>query len=113
MLKLTRDASDVRRLVAKLKGLLAVHARMENEALYPRLMAHPDIAVRERVTTMFQEVHPIYETIDRYGVRWPNASAIQEDPAAFIRDTIAVMSTLDARVTRENAELYPLADALG
>lgn len=111
--KLTQDATEVRRLVAKFKGLLAVHARMENEALYPRLMEHPDPAVREKASAIFADVGPIYEAVDGYGARWPNAEAIQADAAGFIRDTHSVMRTLGGRVERENNELYPLADALG
>ncbi len=111
--KLAEDASEVRKLVAKFRGLLVVHARMENEALYPRLMAHPDEAVREKVGAIFRDVGPIYEAVDGYAERWPNAESIQKDAAGFIRDTKGVMRTLGGRVTRENEELYPLADSLG
>jgi hypothetical protein len=111
--KLSEDASEVRRLVAKFRGLLVVHARMENEALYPRLLAHPDSAVRDKVAAIFADVGPIYDGVDGYSSRWPSADAIQADAAAFIRDTKGIMRTLGARVVRENAELYPLADSLG
>src|SRR5215471_6172241 len=83
--KLTQDATEVRRLVAKFRGLLVVHARMENEALYPRLLEHPDTSIREKVAAIFNDVGPIYDAVDGYSERWPNAEAIQSDAAAFIK----------------------------
>jgi len=111
--KLAQDATEVRRLVAKFRGLLVVHARMENEALYPRLLEHADSAIREKVGAIFKDVGPIYDAVDGYSERWPNAEAIQSDAPGFIKDTKHIMRTLGARVTRENDELYPLADSLG
>lgn len=110
---LTKDATEVRRMVAKFRGVLVVHARMENEALYPRLLEHPEPAVRTKVEAIFRDVGPIYDQVDVYAQRWPSADAIRADVSGFIRDTVVLLRTLGVRLTREDRELYPLADSLG
>ncbi|HEY8041194.1 MAG TPA: hemerythrin domain-containing protein [Polyangiaceae bacterium] len=106
------EAALVRRLVARFAGKLVVHASMENEALYPRLLAHADPAVREQATALFDEVRDIYASFADYAARWPAAAEIEADPATFVRETRQLLFRLATRMTRENEELYPMVDAV-
>ena len=108
---LPTDAANVRRLVARFAGKLSVHASMENEALYPRLLRHPDPAVRARAESLFDEVGTIYATFGAYAKRWPTTASIEADNAGFVRDTREVLRVLAFRMMRENEELYPLVEA--
>jgi hypothetical protein len=108
---LETNAPHVRRLIAKFAGKLAMHARMENEALYPRLLAHHDVAVQERARGLLDEVRHIYGVFGKYERRWPDAQTIAGDAALFVRETMDVMRLLGKRMAREDAELYPLADS--
>lgn len=108
--ELAADAGHVRRLVARFAGKLAVHASMENEALYPRLLAHRDPEVRAKATALFDEVGALYASFGGYRERWPTIDAIERDPAAFAKDTRRVLKVLWSRMMRENDELYPLVD---
>jgi hypothetical protein len=110
---IVEEAANVRRLVAKFAGKLTVHASMENEALYPRLLDHPDPAVRARATELFDEVGALYGTFHDYAARWPTVAAIQADGPGFIKETREILFRLALRMTRENDELYPLVDACG
>ena len=96
------EAATVRRLVAQFAGKLSVHASMENEALYPRLMSHDDPAVRARAIELFDEVGTIYQTFGVYAKRWPTTASIEADPAGFKHDTAEVLRVLAMRMMREN-----------
>jgi serine/threonine-protein kinase len=104
------EAADVRRLVARFAGKLAVHASMENEALYPRLLAHADAAVRARARSLYDEVGGLYSTFHAYTARWPTVASIHADPHAFVTETRELLTRLAFRMVRENDELYPLVD---
>ena len=110
---LPREAAEVRRLLAQFSGKLRIHAAMENEALYPRLLDDPDEEVRAVARRLLAEVGGLYEEFDGYTERWATAAQIAERPREFVNDTMKVMQRLGARMTREGAELYPLADERG
>jgi hypothetical protein len=108
-----KNARDVRRMMARLKGKLVVHSSMENEALYPRLFQHVDPAIRAIAQDLFHELGGIYETLAAHHERWSSVELIEADPTAYLRHTLEVFAKLKLRVDRENNELYPLADREG
>lgn len=111
--ELERDARGVRTLLARFAGKLRVHARMENEALYPDLLTHPDEGVRFEVDKLLDEVGLLYATFDRLEHRWPVADSITKEPKQFILDVLGCFDLLGKRMSVENKKLYPLADSLG
>jgi serine/threonine-protein kinase len=104
------NAAAVRKVVARFAGKLKMHAAMENEALYPRLLQHRDPLVRAKAKSLFDEVERIYSTFGAYAAKWPTVDAIGADPAAYAKDTRRALATLWARMMRENDELYPMVD---
>ena len=108
--KIAADPAEARRLLARFRGLLTVHAAMENDALYPRLLAHADAEVRAKAKTLLDDVGSIYDGIHEHGRRWSDGAIIQRDAASFVRETLEMLKTLGRRMARENKELYPLAD---
>ena len=108
--RLARDPMEVRRLVARFAGKLRMHATMENDALYPRLRAHPDPEIRARAETLWNEVGTIYSQFEAYSEKWLVGDAIARDPTTFVQDTHRLFSTLGKRMARENRELYPLVE---
>jgi hypothetical protein len=43
-------------------------------------------------------------------MRWAGKIAIQRDPAAFVAETRDILTALEQRIAREEAELYRLYD---
>jgi hypothetical protein len=105
------EAAPVRLLVAQFAGKLRVHASMENEALYPRLLCHEDATVRSRARALADEVGDLYADFDAYSARWPSVASIEADPQRFVTETRELLLRLASRMVRENEELYPLVDA--
>jgi hypothetical protein len=107
------DAAGIRRELSRFTGKLMVHASMEGDALYPRLLAHGDQEARTLAQSFVDEVGGIYETYFAYAKRWPDANAIATNASTFARETKQVMRLLAERMMRETSELYPMVDALG
>ncbi len=106
------DATPARRALATFSGRLRVHASMEQEALYPRLLESRDPQVVAKAQALLGEVGTLYE--DFFGLmrRWAELPAIQGDPEGFSREVMAMLHKLNLRMRRENQELYPLVNAL-
>lgn len=104
------DPTPARRTLAVFSGRLRVHAVMEQEALYPRLLASSDPSVAAKAQELLDDVGDIYRAFFAHMSRWSSAASIQADFAAFKRDTKALLHRLHTRMKRENDELYPLVD---
>ena len=104
------DATPARRTLAIFSGRLRVHAAMEQEALYPRLLSSSDPEVAAKAQQLFDEIGDIYEVFFKHLSLWPDAASIKVDPEAFCRDTMALLYRLKQRMKRENEELYPLVE---
>jgi hypothetical protein len=109
--EIERDARGIRTALARFGGKLRMHARMENEALYPDLMMHADEHVRREASRLLDEVGTLYAMFDRVESRWPGAESITERPREFILDVLACFEQLGRRMSVENKTLYPMADA--
>src|SRR5687768_9048735 len=62
--------------VARFKGALLVHQRMENEALYPRLMSHPDPTIAEPARVLYADLGNIYDEFIALEQRFGSADRI-------------------------------------
>jgi hemerythrin superfamily protein len=106
------DSSEMRRKLARFTGKLKLHAAMEEEALYPRLLAHKDEELRQKARALLDEVGSLYGEYFAFSARWLKPGAIEEETSAFGEDLFRVLKLLGKRLRRENRELYPLVDAL-
>lgn len=105
------QASEARRLLSRLSGILRVHLAMEDQALYPRLAQHADEKLRTLASRYAEEMGSIQADFTDYLSRWPSRGAIAKDPEGFMKETRAVFTALRERIDREDEELYPLVDA--
>jgi hypothetical protein len=110
--KIAADPGPARRALAAFSGKLKVHAAMEQEALYPRLLASRDPSVAEKARALAAEVGDLYEGFFGFLARWQSAEAVQTAPDEFGRETMVQLHRLGVRMKRENRELYPLVDAI-
>lgn len=106
---LARDSRAVRRSLAVLAGKLKVHAAMEDEALYPRLLTHAEPALRELARRFREEFGDVYSAFLAFLAQW-DSREIEARAAEFAEATRAAMSTLGTRVRLENEELYDAVD---
>jgi hypothetical protein len=104
------DPVEMRRSLSRFAGKLTMHARMENDALYPRILHHHDAIVAAQGRALYEDVKGIYTAFETFMHRWIAPGAIERDRVAFARECRKVLRLLATRMMRENEELYPLAD---
>ncbi|HEY4121665.1 MAG TPA: hemerythrin domain-containing protein [Byssovorax sp.] len=106
------DPMKVKRALASFSGRLRVHAAMEQQALYPRLLASSDATVAAKARSLLDEIGGIYDGFYAYLAAWSRPNALEADVEGFCRETMRQLFQLGARMKREDDELYPLVDAL-
>ena len=99
---------DLRRV---LMSTLIAHLKLEDWALYPRLIASDDSEISNAGRQFQDEMGGLAPAFLAYCDKW-NASAIEQDWTAYCTDTGAILDALEARVLRENRELLPLLSRL-
>jgi hypothetical protein len=106
------EPQQLRRLLGRFAGKLQVHAAMEEEALYPRLLSHTRSDVRDVAEKLHGELGGIYSLVGDFVVRWLESGAIEAQRELFVDDVAKVFNVLRLRLEAEERELYPLADAI-
>jgi hypothetical protein len=106
------DPGPARKALAAFSGRLRVHAAMEQEALYPRLLASGHAPTVAKARELLNEVGDIYQLFFAFVEQFADGEAIRRDPEGFSRETMKVLHRLRLRMKRENEELYPLVNAL-
>ena len=105
------DPMPVRRALAVFTGQLRVHAAMEQDALYPRLLASHDPKVAEKAQDLLREVGAIYDEFFAFLTRWTDGRTVAANAEDFCRETMQQLYRLRLRMKREAEELYPLVEA--
>lgn len=106
-------ADDCRDLLSELTEKLTLHLTIEDKAMYPRLLNHPDEAVRNLAQRYVTEMGGIKKVFVDYVGRWPTGDAIRSRAPAFIEETQGIFKALAERIAKEDTELYPLVDKHG
>ncbi len=108
--KLAKDAGPMRSLLSKLVGKVSMHLTMEDNSLYPLLIAGKDAAASQTAKVFQTEMGGIKTTFTAYAQRWPLASDIQAQPAQFVSETKQIFAALGNRIEKEENDLYVKAD---
>jgi hypothetical protein len=107
---MTREtAQEARSIIMAIDKLLVQHLTIEDEWLYPTLMASADPAVRAHATDCFEEMGGICGAWIAYRDLW-DVEGILAHPVRFRGATDGVIGAVAIRVDRENTELYPAMD---
>jgi hemerythrin-like domain-containing protein len=99
-------------LLAKLTGLLRIHFAQEDEVLYPRMEASFDADTSATARKFRNEMGGLSRVYTEFVNRWATSQQIASDFAGFKKECQELFTALTKRIERENAMLYPLADAI-
>lgn len=108
--QLSKDANQVRALVARLAVQVKFHLGVEDQWLYPELLKSNDDRLKKLATQYMNEMGNIKQNFENYVVRWSPIEAIEKKPGNFVRETQALFGVLSRRIKLENSELYPAFD---
>lgn len=106
-----RECERMRALLDALGRSLELHLALEDTDLYAPLLNSLDPAVQRFSREFHDEMDILVEAFESYEHRWPTATAIRRDPIGFVAHSKRILPVLAQRFERENARLYPIADA--
>ena len=93
----------------EIASTLLAHLKLEDWALYPRLIDSSDPDTSATGQRFKDEMGGLAPAFLAYCDKW-NAGTIDEDWAGYCEDTGAILEALVNRLTRENRELLPLLE---
>lgn len=99
---------DLRR---EMLSTLLAHLKLEDWALYPRLIESDDEQAAAAGQAFKDEMGGLAPAFLAYSDKW-GAHTIDADWDGYCRDTHAILDALMNRLTRENRELLPLLERL-
>ena len=108
----SEEAERLERLLVQFDTILTTHLADEDRQLYPQLLASGDRRTAATASRFCEEMGGLAHSYTEFAARWRSAETLLADPAGFKRAWTALEGALAFRIQRENAELYPLADAL-
>jgi len=98
-------------LRSELMSTLIGHLKLEDWALYPRLIESGDDEISARGEAFKEEMSGLAPAFLAYCEKL-TASSITSDWASYCNDTRGLLGALTDRLTRENRELLPLLERL-
>jgi len=97
---------DLRR---DLVSTLLAHLKLEDWALYPRLIESGDFETSSVGQSFKDEMGGLAPVFIAYTEKW-HAGSIADDWSGYCSDTRGILDALMNRLTRENRELLPLLE---
>lgn len=95
----------------ELVSTLLAHLKLEDWALYPRLIDSGDAEAAAAGEAFKDEMGGLAPAFVAYSGKW-NAATIAADWDGYCTDTRGILDALTNRLTRENRELLPLLERL-
>ena len=93
----------------ELVSTLLAHLKLEDWALYPRLIQSGEADIAAAGEAFKDEMGGLAPAFLAYSDKW-NAGTIDADWPGYCTDTRAILDALMNRLTRENRELLPLLE---
>lgn len=104
------DAYRVTLQLTRLHGLLRLHLVDGQNALHPAMLGSGDARLGSMAREMQEQGGCLAEGFERFMVRWSSSALIGSDFATFRAELGEVLDQIEARIHREDNELYPLVD---
>jgi len=95
----------------ELLSTLLAHLKLEDWALYPRLIGSGDPAISSTGQWFKDEMGGLAPAFLAYSEKW-TAGTIDADWAGYCQDTRDILGALRNRLARENRDLLPLLERL-
>lgn len=106
------EPEKIRHLLSQLAGKLKIHLAVEDNALYPTLLAHPSPEIQAKAKAFVDEMGGIKQAFMAYLDKYPSPRELEASPEAFVRDTRGLFAVLEKRIHAEDTDLYQVLDAL-
>lgn len=109
----TAPENEIGLELARLSGIVKLHLALEDKNMYPRMIEHPDDAVRKTAAEYQRTMAALAPAYAAFHEKWIQTGAIAAARAEFIREFTAVGDALRTRIDQENRGLYDFIDNKG
>ncbi|NLU51924.1 MAG: hemerythrin domain-containing protein [Clostridiaceae bacterium] len=89
-----------------LAGKLKIHMLEEDKFLYPELLNHTDVEVKNMANQYISEMGHLAEEYANFKAKYNTPNKIHANPDAFISEAKAIIKALINRMNKEDNELY-------
>ncbi|MGZ3507199.1 MAG: hemerythrin domain-containing protein [Vulcanimicrobiaceae bacterium] len=104
-------AEATRALLERLRNVLKAHLRLEDDWLYPQLIANKNEVVRRKAERFSNEMGDLKEQFDTLWQTWSANGAIAQSPDIWLGEWRVFDRALRARMESEDNDLYVAAEA--
>lgn len=98
--------------LARLSAILRTNFAVEEQALYPPMLASDDREAAILARLFQSELGRLRVRFDRFVDRWSSSSSLSEAPNQFEFEAGMMFAAIRDRIHRVNRDLYPIADAV-
>ena len=109
---LAGNPAAARQSLVTLGAKLNIHLAFEDQALYPPLLAHPNLAVQTKTRAYMTEMGGLKESLGSHMKRWVSLQRVEEEPLTFRKETLELAQALERRLQAEDREFYPMLERL-
>lgn len=109
---ISENATEIAQLIISMSSLIKLHLAVEDNVLYPALLAGKNTRLASLGKQFQEEMGVIAVTYLDFVKRWNTAANVSNNPEGFRSDANRVLKILYARMQRENTEFYPAIEAL-
>jgi hypothetical protein len=100
------------KLLPALAGRISMHLAMEDNALYPKLLDSPEAKIRNTAGEFITRMGDFKKIFGDYHQRWNSNLKVKDSFNKFRRETQMILAALTQRISREDEELYDVADRI-
>lgn len=108
----TQNITQIPKILEKLTTALKIHFVQEDQTLYPRMIYSENKLASDTATEFQSQMGDFSRAYVKFVDYWSNSHRLETNPEQFIKEATRILNRLQTRIQRENAVLFPLADAL-
>jgi hypothetical protein len=104
------DERAVHEALGRIGSALKLHAELEVDGMYPRLLEHPDAEIRALAEKMIHRIKDVYDGFATFQGAW-TPERVRSNPETFVKQARFVVAALHESTTYEEEGLYARVDA--
>ncbi|WP_099192671.1 hemerythrin domain-containing protein [Tepidibacter mesophilus] len=106
------SSSEIARNISLLSGKLKVHLDSEDKFLYPKLVKHDSIKIKNKANKYIDEMGNICTLFTEYKNKFNTKNKIINNLNEFIKESNYMFDIIQKRIYKEDIDLYPLLEKI-
>lgn len=104
------NSNDIAKNVSILAGKLKIHLSNEDKFLYPTLLNHKNIKIKNKADQYIDEMGNLAEVFMDYKNQFNTKNKIMNNIDAFMKKSESILNSIEKRINKEDNDLYLLIE---